>query len=256
MIFNYFQLVDMQAKMKMKAQANKLVLSYMWWLLEPLLFVSLFYVVFGYILQRGGEDFFTFLVIGKIVFMWFSKSVVSASTSLIQNKGIIGQRSLPKWIFPMVNIQESSYKSIFSFFIMIVLVLTQGYSVSIFWLQLIPLSMLLYLLICGLGMFFSILVSVAKDFSNLISLFMMGLMFSSGIFWDINQIESKALVDILYLVNPMLAIITAYRDVIMHNMVVDIYKLLPTLMISIVLILGSTVALNKFNNKITRILFS
>ena len=118
--FQYIELINTQAKMKMKAQANKLVLSYIWWVLEPLLLISLFYLVFGHILQRGGDDFLSFLIIGKIIFTWFSKSVVSASNSLPQNKGIIGQRALPKWIFPMVNIQESMYKSLFSFLIMYV----------------------------------------------------------------------------------------------------------------------------------------
>lgn len=256
MILNYFQLIDLQARMKMKAQANKLILSYLWWVLEPLLLVCMFYVVFGFILQRGGEDFFVFLIVGKITFMWFSKSVVSASTGITQNKGIIGQRALPKWIFPMVNIQESLYKSFFSFIIMFAIVLAKGYSITWEWLQLIPLTLIMYVLICGLGILLSILVCIAKDFSNIISLAMLGLMFGSGVFWDVNKIQNQQLVDLLLTINPVLTIISSYRDVIMYGHDVNFQSLLPATIISSLLLLLSLYIMSKFDNKITRMLFS
>jgi len=246
----------MQAKMKMKAQANKLVLSYLWWVLEPLLFVSLFYVLFEYLLQRGGEDFFTFLIVGKIVYLWFSKSVVTASMGLMQNRGIIAQRALPKWIFPLVNIQESTYKSIVSFILlMLVLMLNGYYPHSGYW-QLIPLLMLTYLLICGVGFVCALLVTLAQDFSNLIQLGMMGVMFGSGIFWDINSISNPENRDLIFTYNPMALLINDFRQVLMYDQSVDLTRYGFCLLVSVVLISFSLYVFKRFNNRVTRLLFS
>lgn len=256
MLLRYIQLVDLQAKMKMKAQANKLVLSYLWWVLEPLLFVLMFYVVFEYLLQRGNDDFFIFLMVGKIVYMWFSKSITTACQGLVQNKGIIGQRSIPKWIFPLVNIQESSYKAIISFILLFFVLVVNGYYPHFGYWQLLPLLGYTYLLICGIGVFSAILVAIAKDFANLIQLGMMGVMFGSGIFWDINALPNEQVKDLLFIINPMALIVDGFRQVVMYNNILDFSIFIPGLIFSILLLTFSLYILNRFNNKITRLLFS
>lgn len=255
-LWRYFQLIDMQAKMKMKAQANKLVLSYLWWVLEPLLFVSLFYFVFEVLLQRGGPGFVTFLIVGKIIYLWFSKSVIMASTGLNQNKGIIGQRALPKWIFPLVNIQESTYKALISFLLLFVVLQFQGYSVYFGYWQLIPLLLLTYLLICGVGFICSLFVTMAQDFSNLIQLGMMGVMFGSGIFWDINQIADPVTRELIFTLNPVAALLDGFRQVLIYQNPVNFERYIPCLVVSVLLLIASLVAFKRFNNVITRVLFS
>ena len=43
----YLRLIDTQARMALKSDAANLVLGYVWWILEPLLYVMVFYVVFA-----------------------------------------------------------------------------------------------------------------------------------------------------------------------------------------------------------------
>ena len=75
-------LVDQMARMALKADAARYYLGYVWWLLEPLLFVAVFYVVFQVILGTRTENFLVFLICGKFTFIWFSKSVTQASRSI------------------------------------------------------------------------------------------------------------------------------------------------------------------------------
>ncbi|CDT77887.1 ABC-type polysaccharide/polyol phosphate export systems permease component-like protein [Vibrio coralliirubri] len=256
MLIQYLQLVDMQAKMKMKAQANKLVLSYLWWVLEPLLFVSMFYLIFELVLNKGGEDFLAFLMVGKIIYMWFSKSVVSASNSIISNKGIIAQKSLPKWIFPMVNIVESSYKSLISFLLLTIVLMVNGYFPHFGYWQLLPLITITFYLICSVGFFCSILVVIAKDFSNLISLGMMGIMFCSGIFWDIHKVSDVQLANLLLMYNPMAAIIDGFRQVLMFDKELNFSLFFPSFVISSAFMIINILVFSKFNNYISRKVFS
>src|SRR5690606_35730464 len=88
-ILDFFILVDTKAKMSLKAETSKLYLSFLWWILEPILFVLVFYFVFSALLGNRQENFLLFLMCAKIPYMWFSKSVTSASGSIVGNSGII-----------------------------------------------------------------------------------------------------------------------------------------------------------------------
>ncbi len=211
------ELVDIQARMSLKAEASRLYLSYLWWILEPLLFVLVFYLVFEILLNFGRENFLLFLICGKIPFLWFSKSVTLASNSIVQNKGLIGQIDMPKALFPYVSIQESLYKQWVVFLVMFGVVIVYGYLPEWNWLWLIPLIIVQYgfIVVCSLiGAFF---VSFVSDFRMLITMGMMFLMFASGIFWDINAIQDLQLRELVLVCNPIAFFIDGYRQVLMEQ---------------------------------------
>jgi lipopolysaccharide transport system permease protein len=68
----YIRLIDVQARMALRADASRYFFGYIWWLLEPLLFVGVFYVVFDIILDSRRSDFLVFFMCGKLAFIWFS----------------------------------------------------------------------------------------------------------------------------------------------------------------------------------------
>ncbi len=255
-VFQSLSLVHTQAVMKLKSQANMLVLSYLWWVLEPLLYVLLFYFVFKYVLYRGGADFFIFLVVGKIPFLWFSKSVMSGASSIVENKGLLLQRVIPKYIFPLINCQECVYKQLISFAVMFIALFYSGYHISAGWWQLLPLVIANFILICGVALFFSVFVTAAPDFRMAIQLFMMGLMFTSGIFWDVNLIQDESIKELLLIVNPMAALIDGYRQVLMYNSVFETQYLASVLVWGLSAGIMGLLTLNYFSNQLTRKLLS
>ena len=83
----FLRLMDTMAQMKLRADASGYFLGYIWWVLEPLLFVGVFYVVFEVLLKTGRGDYLIFLMCGKLAFIWFSKSVNQAANSILINRG-------------------------------------------------------------------------------------------------------------------------------------------------------------------------
>ena len=79
----YLSLMDTMARMNLRADAARYYFGYIWWILEPLLYVAVFYVVFNVILDSRRLDFLAFLMCGKLAFIWFSKSVNQASSSIV-----------------------------------------------------------------------------------------------------------------------------------------------------------------------------
>lgn len=248
--------IHTQAIMKLKSQANTLVLSYLWLIIEPLLYVLLFYFVFKYVLYRGGDDFFIFLVVGKIPFLWFSKSISSGAASITENRGLILQRRIPKWLFPLINCQESIYKQCIAFAVMFMALFFSGYEVTLGWWQLLPLILINYLLIVGVAMLLCVFVTYAPDFKMAIQFLTMGLMFTSGIFWDVNMIQDPAMKDLLLLLNPLAALIDSYRQILMYGGELPVRYMSSVLgWAALCCILGSA-ALHYYSNGLTRKLLS
>src|SRR5690625_366796 len=88
-------------KSGLKAEHRNSYLGYFWWLLDPLLNIAVYYFLVVIILQRGGEDYAVFLVIGLIVWRWISSSINSSANAVLRYSSIINQVYLPKFIFPL-----------------------------------------------------------------------------------------------------------------------------------------------------------
>jgi lipopolysaccharide transport system permease protein len=212
--------------MNLKAEASRFVLSYLWWVIEPLLWVAIFYFVFDVLLNSGRADFLLFLVCGKIPFMWFSKSVNAASNSIVLNKSLIHQVDMPKSLFPYVSVHEALYKQWVVFLVLFAVVAFYGFYPELNWLWLIPVVIVQYGLILVCSLLGALCVSFIIDFRVVISMSMMFLMFTSGVFWDINAIQNENLRDLLLACNPIAFLLDAYRQVLIYRSPYDINHLI------------------------------
>lgn len=213
---HYFSLVDALARFALKADARRFYLGYLWWILEPLLYVAVFYLVFEVFLGTRQPDFLVFLAVGKLTFIWFSKSVNQAANSLDVNKGLIAQRDLPKTLFPMAVIQEGLYKQLAIFALLIAFLWLAGFGWNGHWLWLPVLMLLQYVLICCCGLAAALLVCLQRDFTMVVQLGTVFLLFMSGVFWDVNTLENPVAADWLLRINPLAYLLDAYRAVFMR----------------------------------------
>jgi lipopolysaccharide transport system permease protein len=214
----YFRLIDIQARMLLKADASKLMLGYLWWFLEPMLWVGVFYVVFNLILDsRRGGDFILFLACGKFAFIWFSKTVTQASNSIVANQSLVGKINIPKSLFPMACVQESLYRQSTVFLLLFAGVIAFGYPVTSTWLWLLPVLLVNYVMIVACSLTGAYLVCLVRDFTKIIPLCMMFLLFTSGIFWDVRDLGDPHKTELLLAANPLAFMLDAYRQILMYQ---------------------------------------
>lgn len=223
-LLQFISLLDVKARMGLKSEASKLYLSYLWWVLEPILWALAFFFVFEVLLQFGRDLFF--IMCGKVPFLWFSKSVTNGSSSILNGKSLINQTNIPKYFFPYETIQSMLYKQWLVFLVLFGLAVIFGYMPSWGWLWIIPLLIVQYLMIVAVTLIGALLVSYVRDVRILINMSMLFLMFTSGIFWDLTRISDPIKRDMVFTWNPMAYLIDAYRRVIMYNTMYDMLHLL------------------------------
>jgi lipopolysaccharide transport system permease protein len=231
-------LVDEMARMSLKADASRFFLGYLWWILEPLLYVAVFYVVFDVLLGSERADFLVFLMCGKLTFIWFSKSVVQASRSIVAAQGLIGKIDLPKALFPLAMVQEGLYKQASVFALLFVFLFLNDYSVSPAWVWLVPVILVNYLMIVAAALIAAFLVCLVFDFSMVIGLGMIFLLFTSGIFWDVRALATPEMTAWVLALNPLAFIIDAYRQVLMMGVAPDFGHLAAITAVAGLVILG------------------
>ncbi|MEP5568764.1 MAG: ABC transporter permease [Halioglobus sp.] len=223
----YFSLIDVQARMLLKADNSKYKLGVLWWFLEPLLWVGVFYVVFNMILDSGrkGGDFILFLTCGKFAFIWFSKAVNQASGSIVASQGLIGKVNMPKSLWPMSAIQESLYRQAAIYLLLAIILILFGVYPSLSWLWMLPIAFVMYLMIVACGLIGACLVCILRDFQKLIPLGLTFLMFTSGLFWDVRKLDSQEKTEFLLAVNPLAFMLDAHRQVLMYGNSPDVFHL-------------------------------
>lgn len=216
MSVRYVEIVFYRAAAELRRDAARAYLGTLWWFLEPILYMAVFYVVFGLGLRRGGPDFVVYLLTGLIVWKWLDGSVRAASTSIISSVGLMQQVYLPKIILPAVVVVMNSYKFtiIFTVFLLF-LVWGWGFSVTQHWIAIPVLVLSQLLLVCAAAGLAAALIPVIPDLKYIVDFGLTLLFFVSGIFFDIHEL-TPAIQELLHY-NPMIIFIESYREVLLYG---------------------------------------
>lgn len=213
---HYLQLVLFKAYAELRAEATRAYLGFLWWFLEPVMYMCVFYLIFEIGLRTGGKDFVPFLMCGMVAWKWFGSTVSAAAGSLTKNAGLIQQVYLPKIILPLVTVVSNTVKSsVIMILLLALLVVPFGRSPATAWFFIPVLLILQFLLIAGASVFVASLVPFAQDLRMLLDNALMMLFFMSGIFFDINRMPEH--VQQMLRFNPMAVIIDAYRSILLRD---------------------------------------
>jgi lipopolysaccharide transport system permease protein len=252
-ISRFWQLVAVKIAFNLRAEVSVYYLSYAWWVLEPIMYMAVFYVVFGIFLARGTQDYVPFLLTGLVPWLWFAKTIGNSTLAIVSAKSLIGERRIAKSFFPLVVVGQDFVKQSLIFVLLLIYLLGYGIQPNAGWLWLFPMIGAQILLTYACALAVALAVAFARDTRFLVSTgLILGLM-GSGIFYsytDVIHPEHRA----LFLANPIASLLASYRNVLLHEQ--------PPLDNSLLLIsVGSALAIlalhrltNRLDNKLTRLL--
>ncbi len=243
---NFWPLVFTQVQLNLKSEASKSYLNYVWWILEPGLFVAVFYIVFGVLLKIGGPDFLPFLICGKIVYLWYARTVTNSSGAILLGKGLINSVYIPKLFFPLVVVFQDSVKQLFVFSVLVIVLLVLGVEPTLTWLYLPVVAVVQLTFIAASGLVASAIVPWLPDFRFIVATGLQLLMFGSGIFYRYEFVVAPEYHS-LFLANPLAALIESYRLVLLYDSVPDFGRLTTIALASIGVVVLATYFIERYN---------
>jgi lipopolysaccharide transport system permease protein len=247
---HYFELLLYKTYADLKAEAARTYISFLWWIVEPLLYLFVFYVVFGLLFQRFEESFVPSLLIGLVTWRWFDNTVRTGANAIIANNALMQQVYVPKQLFPSVVVLVSTLKFLIVFLLLLALLefIGPGFSASYGWLVLPLVAQ--FLLVAGCACLLAAVAPFFPDIRIIVGNALMLLFFLSGVFFSASRIPEQYR-SYLFL-NPMASLIDAYREILLTHSAPPITRMLAIAFAGVLLIGLATWLLKRFDLRYPR----
>ena len=228
---HYLDLIWYKSMAELRAEAARAYLGFLWWIVEPVMYMVAFYIVFALIFQRGGEDFVPFLLCGLVAWKWFGSTVSQCANSIPSNAGLMNQVYIPKYLFPAIVIIVGTIKFLVVLALLLVFLIVYGVSPSETWLVVPFILGIQFILIAAVSGLVAAIVPVVPDIRLMLDNVLMLFFFLSGIFFDIKEVPED--IRSILLLNPMAVIIDSLRVALIDNQWPDMAALLLVLLFSL-----------------------
>lgn len=199
----------------LRAEAAKTYINYLWWVVDPLLSMLVFYVVFGLLFQRGSEGYVAFLLVGLVIWNWYRQTIGHAGNAIVAGQGLMNQVYVPKLVFPTVTLLTDLTKFTLVFSLLLVFLWLAGYPPGLTYLSLPLLLLVQLLLISSLAFALAGVVPYLPDLRFLVENLLQLQFFVSGVFFAAQDIPEQY--HGLFYLNPMASLIEDYRLVLLEG---------------------------------------
>jgi len=211
---------------ELRAQHMNTVLGNVWYLLNPMLQVGVYFVIFGLLLNtsRGVDNFIVFLAIGVFSYGYTQRSITACAGSIVGNEGLIRSLSFPRAILPIAAVVRETIAFSTPVALMCALALMWGEGLTLHWLQLLVLVPLMALFSLGIGFVFARLTDRLHDVRNLLPFMFRIAFYVSGIIFPFDlRVAKTSYADMMGLLalDPFFTYCTLMRKALMTTYEVE-----------------------------------
>jgi ABC-2 type transport system permease protein len=220
-IWSYRELLGNLVRRELKVKYKNSVLGFVWTLLNPLLYLAVFSIVFGVILPTTAPRYGLLLLSGLLAFNLFSVGLTAATVSITGNGPLVQKVWFPREILPLAAIGANLITFCFQLTILMVglAVFRQVPEWRMLWLTLPALAVTLTLA-TGLGLMLSALNVYYRDVQHFLELGMLTWFWLTPIVYLYNFVGEALIVrwgegaERLAMLNPMTAVVTTFQRVV------------------------------------------
>lgn len=198
-----------------KAKYKRSVLGVLWSFLNPLLMMTVQYVVFSTLFQSNIPNFPLYLLIGIVCFNFFNESTTMCLQSISGNVGLISKVYMPKYIYPVTRVISSSINLLLSLIPLLLVMIITHTPIRIQAILIVFGIICLEFLCLGVGLILASSMVFFRDTQFIWGVLVTILNFATPIFYPENIIPAKFMT--LYKMNPLYHIIRFLRIVLMNE---------------------------------------
>ena len=213
------------------------VLGFSWALLNPMIQIVVFTVIFGRVagIETDGIPYALFSTVAIVPWTYMSNAMSAGSTSLVTGQGMLGKIYFPRIIFPVTPVLAKLVDFAISFLLIVVVMLYFGARPGLNVL-LLPLFFLMMAAVpLGLSLWLSALAIRYRDVKFAMPFVIRMLIYSAPIVYTASAIPEKW--RLVYSLNPIVGVIEGYRACLL-GLDVPWMFILPGVFTCLALVLG------------------
>lgn len=219
-LFQSRHLIWKLAKNDFKKRYAGSYLGIVWALVQPVITVLMYWLVFDVIMSgagmamRGGTEipFVLFLTSGLVPWFYFNEAWTNGTLAMLEYNYLVKKVVFKISILPIIKVIGATFTHVFFVCVMLVIAACYGYYPSIYMLQIPYYSLCTFVLVLALSYTTCALVVFMRDISQIINIVLQIGMWATPIMWDFGAI-SPTWAKLLKL-NPMVYIVNGYRDAV------------------------------------------
>jgi teichoic acid transport system permease protein len=202
---------------QLRAQHMNTLLGNVWHVLNPLLIMGVYYLLFGVILgtSRGVPNFLAFLAIGVFTFHYTQRTVTAGASSVFGNAGLIRAIYFPRVILPLQTVIGQSVAFLPAIATMLIVTILNGVTPRPWWLLLIPLYAVQALFNLGATFVVARIGDTYRDITNVLPHFFRVLIYLSGAMYSVENFITSPFMLRLFEINPMFSFISLARGAVL-----------------------------------------
>lgn len=253
-IKKYYKYAIYSGKSELKTEIANSHLSWLWWILDPLLFMLVYTFVALVVFGKGEKYFPIYVFIGLSAWKFFEKTVKQSVTLVSGNRGIVLKVYLPKYQLILVKMYANGFKMMVSFALVAVMLFLYRVPLSYRIIYFIPLLLVLALFTFGASCILLHFGVFVEDLSNVINVLLKLVFYLTGIFYSIGKRVPAPYNMILLKCNPIAFIIDEMRNCILYETTPDFMILGIWFVISLILSAIGIKLIYKYENSYVKII--
>jgi ABC-2 type transport system permease protein len=218
-LWRYRELLVGMVRKELKVKYKDSSLGFFWSLLNPAMYLVVFYVVFQIILGSGIPYFAIYLLSGLLVWTLFASSLGAGTGAIVNNGSLVNKVYFPREILPLAAIGANLVHFFLQSLVLLSALAVFRYGVDLSFLPLIvPALLVLLILLAGLAILLSALNVYARDLQHLLELALLAWFWMTPIVyaWHLpaSQLSERGLPTGLTLLNPVTSVVITMQRAI------------------------------------------
>ena len=214
-IMKYRFLLSQLVSRDFKTRYKRSILGVLWSMLNPLLTMSVQYIVFANIFKWDVDNYAVYLLIGTVTFNFFSEATQAALTSITGSASLITKVYIPTYVFPIAKVLSSCINLCFSTLALYIIIFLQGMSINIYHLLIPVMYVMLICFAVGIGLILSSLMVYFRDTQFLYGVVIVLWMYLTPLFYPVDIIPAEWMG--IYSLNPMYQYVTFFRTLVLDG---------------------------------------
>lgn len=243
-LFNYREMLASLVRRDIKGRYKNSVLGFAWMFINPLLQLLVYTMVFTTVMRMGINDYYLFLFVALIPWIFFSSCVGGGCNCIISQGDMVKKIYFPREVLPISYVTSQFVNMLLSFLVVFAVLMISGKGISFQALLYLPYIMIVeYFLALGATLLFSSLTVYFRDMTNIMMIATMAWQWLTPVMYPIDMVPGDFLW--IYNLNPMAPVINGYRQILYYKQVPDLNTLLSAVIMGLLLMVIGEFAFSK-----------
>lgn len=242
------------AKSELRAEVAGSYLNWLWWILDPLLFMLVYTFIVRIVFTSREEYFAAFVLVGLTVWNFFNKTVQGSVNIIRKNKSVVSKIYLPKYLLILTNMMVLGFKMAVSFALIFVLMVILKVPFTLHILHAVPILIVLVTVTFGIATIFMHFGVFVRDLSNVTAVLLRLVFYMTGVFYSIPLRVPAPYGELLLRLNPVAFLTESLRGAFLYGTAPDYWLLGVWFLIGLALTAVGVLTVYRFENSYVKVI--